>query len=380
MDKQSVLEQVYQELVPLSVSQDHVGFVNSLDLDPTENRYLLCGAADSSISLWDTWTFAESRQKNQKIVPIIHTERQDAHKFGVSKVCWWPMDSGMFVSASFDTTVKLWDTNSGEPVYSFDLEHKIYNVDVNPQNVNGLVAVGMDHPYCRLLDLRIAASAHTLKGHSGRILSTKWNPLNQYLLASAGSDGTVRVWDIRQAASCVASMDMMRSDVDIELSPLDYRRAHRSSVNGLCWFPCGNRLVSLGNDNKSRVWLLDVPGGINESINYGPLVQNRHLQTLDPILSPIGDLRSPYLFIPSDTGDILMFQSMDGKLVRKLESPEGYQASRYACIIAGTPGTGLYYSGNGNGLITEWSALEAEETDEEDLELSIGPARVGDYI
>lgn len=27
---------------------------NSLDLDPTEHRYLLCGAADASVSVYDT--------------------------------------------------------------------------------------------------------------------------------------------------------------------------------------------------------------------------------------------------------------------------------------------------------------------------------------
>lgn len=373
-----MLKQLHENLIPKSVSQDHVGFINSLDLDVAESRYLLCGAADSSVSIWDTWTFGDLRAKGKEIKPILHTSRQDAHKYGISRASWWPMDTGMFVTASFDSTVKLWDTNSGESVYSFDMEHRVYNIDINPLNPSGLVAVGMDHPYCRLLDLRIAASAHTLKGHSGRILSTKWNPMNEYILASAGSDGTVRLWDIRQAASCVSSMDMMRTDQDIELTPLDYRRAHRSSVNGLCWFPTGTRLISLGNDNKARVWQLGVPGGINESVNYGPLVQNRHLQTLDPILSHPGDLETPYLFVPSDTGDILMFQALDGRLVRKLESPEGYKASRYACIVKGEAKTASYYSGNGNGVITEWTALEKDDSDDEETELA--SATVGDYL
>jgi DNA excision repair protein ERCC-8 len=42
-------------------------------------------------------------------IPIIRKYRQ---KFGVSSVAWYPFDTGMFISSSFDNTVNVWDTNT----------------------------------------------------------------------------------------------------------------------------------------------------------------------------------------------------------------------------------------------------------------------------
>lgn len=36
----------------------------------------------------------------------------DVHKFSVETVQWYPHDTGMFTSSSFDKTLKIWDTNT----------------------------------------------------------------------------------------------------------------------------------------------------------------------------------------------------------------------------------------------------------------------------
>lgn len=37
--------------------------------------------------------------------------RVDRHKYAVTSVSWFPFDTGMFVTSSYDTTIKVWDTN-----------------------------------------------------------------------------------------------------------------------------------------------------------------------------------------------------------------------------------------------------------------------------
>jgi len=38
------------------------------------------------------------------------------HSYGISSLQWYTFDTGMFYSASFDKTVKVWDTNALEVI------------------------------------------------------------------------------------------------------------------------------------------------------------------------------------------------------------------------------------------------------------------------
>uniref|UniRef100_A0A060TF85 ARAD1D21032p n=1 Tax=Blastobotrys adeninivorans TaxID=409370 RepID=A0A060TF85_BLAAD len=357
--------------------QAHSGAVNSLAVDSLEQRFLLTGGGDASLKIWDLGETVVDSVGDTKYKCLEEIPRKDGHSFGVSHVQWWPFDNGLFVSSSFDNTVKVWDANVLAEAYSFNLENKIYNFDISSLGDHSLVATAADHPYVRLLDLRTTSSSHTLVAHSGKVLSVKWSPRSAHELASAGSDGTVRLWDIRRANACVESLDMGRTSEQPSRTPMQYRKAHRASVNGLCWFPAGDFLVSSGNDEKIRVWGMRSPGdssagGRNMLVNFGPLVRNRFLQTLDPCLSPSSDLQTPYLFFPSDNGELFMFQAVDGKIVKRLTPPSTRTTSssiRTACIIPRGPGHLQFLSGALDGSITVWSPNVAVEPEQKDVEL-----------
>lgn len=44
--------------------------------------------------------------------PILLRSSRHVHKFSVETVQWYPYDTGMFVSSSFDKTMKVWDTET----------------------------------------------------------------------------------------------------------------------------------------------------------------------------------------------------------------------------------------------------------------------------
>lgn len=339
----------------------HFGYINSLAIESVDEQLMLCGGADSSVTIWDLE--AEYITDPKDTQPLAKLDARTAHKFGISKVLWWPHDEAMFFTSSFDKTVKVWDTERLDEVFSFDLDHKVYNFDVNPLKLNGLIATGLDYPHIRLLDLRSSSSAQTLRGHeSGSVMCVQWSPTREYMLASGGSDGLVRIWDIRAAKQQIAAMDMNRTSEEDDLTPLSFRKSHRGICNGLLWHFKGDELLSVGLDNKARVWDLAAPGGgLNKNINFGPLFHDRRQQTLEPSFFWTREENDELaVLLPSDTGDVLMSDYADGSLLERLVPPgKESRFNRQGCVVSRD---GEFYSGTCDGAIIRW--IESSDDDD----------------
>lgn len=71
----------------------------------------------------------------------------DVHKYSVETVQWYPHDTGMFTSSSFDKTLKVWDTNTLQAADVFNFEETVYSHHMSPAATKHcLVAVGTRGP------------------------------------------------------------------------------------------------------------------------------------------------------------------------------------------------------------------------------------------
>jgi WD40 repeat protein len=96
---------------------------------------------------------------------------------------------------------------------------------------------GWEHAYLRHL---CASNQHTFWGHTDKVECVCWSPDGKRL-ASAGWDGTVKVWEAetgREACSL---------------------KGHTGYVLSVCWSPDGRRLASADFDQTVKVW--DAAGG-----------------------------------------------------------------------------------------------------------------------
>ena len=184
-------------------------------------------------------------------------------------MAWYPRDTGLFITGSFDKTVKVWDTNAEQVALNFDLDDHVYGVGVqSASSAHSLLAVACGDQRVILCDLATGGRKHTLLGHRGPVHVVSWSTCEEFVLATGGSDGTVRLWDIRRTHTCRAILNQdgpphllsgsgahrKRQREEAGAGAGGVPQAHSGGVSGLLFSPHGRHLLSSGADGRMRSW------------------------------------------------------------------------------------------------------------------------------
>ncbi|CAB1322226.1 unnamed protein product [Coregonus sp. 'balchen'] len=112
---------------------------------------MLSGGADGVIVVYDLENNSRKPQYTCKAVCTVG-------RFSVETVQWYPHDTGMFVSSSFDKTMKIWDTETLKPAEVFQFEGNVY--------------MGTKDQKVQLCDLKSGSRIQVLQvntAHNGRV-------------------------------------------------------------------------------------------------------------------------------------------------------------------------------------------------------------------
>ncbi|CAK0762328.1 hypothetical protein CVIRNUC_002946 [Coccomyxa viridis] len=280
-----------QVSVEKSVESVHRGGVTWLDLDGIEHRWLLSAAADASVAAYD---IQEGRQETNaglgervegrtEHIAAFKLDRSNAesHKYTITSVCWYPIDTGMFVTGSFDQEIKVWDTNSLVPVCTFGLPDRVFALDMSRvAAVHCLIAVGSAEPQVKLCDLASGAFTHSLVGHRDAIWALHWSLTSEWHLFTSAADGQVRLWDIR-TSGCIHVFDQHDTNAASSTRqtweqplegivgqnrPAQHRQAHEGAVTAVVPTPDGLYCLTAGTDSRIRLW--DLSDNSNTLVNF----------------------------------------------------------------------------------------------------------------
>lgn len=182
------------------------------------------------------------------------------HIAPVSDVIFKPDDATVAYSSSWDHSIKTWDLPTQTCVDTRTTSHALLSVAALPQ-VN-LIAAGTTARHITLVDPRAEATsivAMTMRGHTNAVVSLTPSPDSGYVFASGSHDGSVRVWDVRNAKGGNAGSGDGGGMVGESVFVLDREDAGRKTVGGegikvfsTTWDKTWG-IVSCGEDKKVQV-------------------------------------------------------------------------------------------------------------------------------
>lgn len=253
------------------------------DISWSENHenQLVAASGDGSIKLFDT-TVGQ--------FPVMNWREHEREVFLVN---WNLVDKSTFVSSSWDGTIKIWDplrpqslmtlrsptdhsvrssgpnpgpnsaTNSGAPgapgtTPSSSTAQCVYNASFSPHSPSTIISCnGTSH--IQVWDIRAPRQLQVdYIGHGGmEALSCDWNKYKSTVVATAGTDKLVRIWDLRM----ITKIDQPNPIAPMPAyhirgpTPLNELLGHEFAVRKVMWSPhSGNELISASYDMTCRVW------------------------------------------------------------------------------------------------------------------------------
>jgi uncharacterized protein (DUF2147 family) len=145
-------------------------------------------------------------------------------------------------SGSYDDTVRLWDTKTGEVQVLAGHEGLVFCLSYSPDG--NQLASGSDDKTVRLWDPKIGRLFQVLTGHEGSVYCLGYSPDGTQLV-SGSFDRTVRLWNTKTGRL------------------FQVLAGHEGSVLCLSYSPDGTQLASGLDDETVRLW--DLSGSDEES-------------------------------------------------------------------------------------------------------------------
>ncbi len=110
---------------------------------------------------------------------------------GITSIAFSP-DGRLLVSGSEDTTVKVWELSTGQPICTITGHSNFVNsIAISP---DGKFIASCGDDIIKLWQLSTGEEVHTLSGHSGVIHSVTFSPDGQ-MLASGANDKMIKLWN-----------------------------------------------------------------------------------------------------------------------------------------------------------------------------------------
>jgi len=252
---------------PLALLESMSGAVMAVSLSP-DGTTTAVGAENGTIYLWSS--------SSKKIELELHQDKDgklSAHSGPVWSVNF-DAEGKRLISVGDEGHVKSWDVKTGKLLSDLALGFSIRTATINPSG--NYVAVGDREGKVRVMDLQ--SENPVLEYEQGSTVNAIAFHPDGLMLASAGTDGNVIVWNVagkqkrfvRQAHNSPIYSIAFSPDGDQFATAGWDQTVQRWNINGgtrigkplphedgvwaVTYSPCGKIIATAGQDGKTRIW------------------------------------------------------------------------------------------------------------------------------
>jgi histone-binding protein RBBP4 len=214
--------------------------------------HILSGSDDNVVCLWD---ISQGVKNGKSLDPLMKLK---SHSDVVEDVSWSYKQAHLFASCSDDKSIILWDSRDGKQLHSVKNAHKgdINCVNFNPHDENLFITGGSDK-VVNLWDIRkFSTPVHGLEqGHNDSIVGVQWSPHEENIVASSGRDRRLILWDL-------ARIGEEQTDEEAEDGPpelLFSHGGHTDTISDFSWNAENDDylIASVSEDNMLQIYSID---------------------------------------------------------------------------------------------------------------------------
>lgn len=221
----------------------HLGWVRCVAVEPVENEWFVTGSNDTTLKVWDLNT------GHLKLT-------FGGHVMAVRDVCVSKRHPYMF-SASDDKLVKCWDLEKNAAIRDYYGHLSgVHTVDIHP--TLDLIVTGGRDSVVKLWDIRTRTAVATLVGHKAPIQKVKCLPADPQVI-SCSNDASVRLWDIVAGKSMKVLTHHKRTVRSIATHPTEFSMASACTDDIRSWkLPEGQLLTNFNSDSTGIINTLSI--------------------------------------------------------------------------------------------------------------------------